>query len=545
MVFRLSMTGWGFRVALLWAALSWGGLQWVGGCATGIPTDDPCGNGVVEEAEECDGADLGGATCESLGRGSGSLSCDDECRLVTDECAGGTCGNEILDPGEACDGSNLGGRSCLTEFFTGGELACGPDCELDTSGCNNEACGNGSMNQGEMCDDGNHDDGDGCDGSCMIEDGWQCEGVPSVCTSACGNGELDPTEDCDGANLDGATCQTLGYDSGPLACSASCHYDTSLCVGAPPCGNGVVEGSEQCDGPNLNGASCTSLGWDMGVLSCGTDCSYDTSLCAYQTCGNGVIDTGEECDGANLAGATCVSQGFPGGGSLGCTSGCSYDTSGCVSVTCGNGVIDTGEECDGANMAGQTCESRGFSGGTLVCSGSCTLDESGCISTAVCGNGNVEAGEECDDGNTGGGDGCSSTCQWEQQCSADYSISCNGSVSGTIGLFRFDNDIDYMTSCSTMAATGPEDIFAFVAPGTGLASVNLDVVQDGFLPDDLDIYVLGGACNDQLCLGSSTATGDDYLTFQVTSGRTYYLVVEMYALGFPPQGDYTLTLSCP
>lgn len=39
----------------------------------------------------------------------------------------------------------------------------------------------------------------------------------------------------------------------------------------------------------------------------------------------------------------------------------------------------------------------------------------------VCGNGIVEAGEQCDDGNTTNGDGCSSTCQLENQppdCSA-------------------------------------------------------------------------------------------------------------------------------
>jgi cysteine-rich repeat protein len=34
--------------------------------------------------------------------------------------------------------------------------------------------------------------------------------------------------------------------------------------------------------------------------------------------------------------------------------------------------------------------------------------------TACCGNGVIEPGEQCDDGNTIGGDGCSSTCQWQQ-----------------------------------------------------------------------------------------------------------------------------------
>src|ERR1700690_2640154 len=31
----------------------------------------------------------------------------------------------------------------------------------------------------------------------------------------------------------------------------------------------------------------------------------------------------------------------------------------------------------------------------------------------TCGNGKLDPNEQCDDGNTVGGDGCSSTCQWE------------------------------------------------------------------------------------------------------------------------------------
>jgi hypothetical protein len=46
-----------------------------------------------------------------------------------------TCGNGRLDRGEQCDGTNLFGRNCETLGFTGGELACRPDCLFDNSGC--------------------------------------------------------------------------------------------------------------------------------------------------------------------------------------------------------------------------------------------------------------------------------------------------------------------------------------------------------------------------------------------------------------------------
>jgi hypothetical protein len=47
---------------------------------------DLCGDGVIDDAsEQCDGSDLGGATCESLGLGSGSLTCSKQgCRIYPD-----------------------------------------------------------------------------------------------------------------------------------------------------------------------------------------------------------------------------------------------------------------------------------------------------------------------------------------------------------------------------------------------------------------------------------------------------------------------------
>ena len=47
-----------------------------------ILAEDPaprCGDGVLDEGEQCDGDDLGGATCESLGHDGGALACDPVC----------------------------------------------------------------------------------------------------------------------------------------------------------------------------------------------------------------------------------------------------------------------------------------------------------------------------------------------------------------------------------------------------------------------------------------------------------------------------------
>lgn len=56
----------------------------------GRPSSQPiqeCGNLVVEGREQCDGTELGGASCESLGAGAGTLACHDYCAYDTGDCA--------------------------------------------------------------------------------------------------------------------------------------------------------------------------------------------------------------------------------------------------------------------------------------------------------------------------------------------------------------------------------------------------------------------------------------------------------------------------
>ncbi len=48
----------------------------------------------------------------------------------------------------------------------------------------------------------------------------------------------------------------------------------------PECGSDWVDlPGEQCDGPALGGATCESLGFDGGALACTPDCAFDTSGC--------------------------------------------------------------------------------------------------------------------------------------------------------------------------------------------------------------------------------------------------------------------------
>lgn len=56
------------------------------------PEDPPeCGNDIAENGEDCDGPDLGGETCTSLGYDGGTLSCTVSCTFDTSQCTAPSC----------------------------------------------------------------------------------------------------------------------------------------------------------------------------------------------------------------------------------------------------------------------------------------------------------------------------------------------------------------------------------------------------------------------------------------------------------------------
>lgn len=70
----------------------------IGTCSDSGGEPGVCGNGTIEWPEECDGGNLGGASCESLGYKRGTLACNADCTLETSDCKGGG-GGGGNDPG--------------------------------------------------------------------------------------------------------------------------------------------------------------------------------------------------------------------------------------------------------------------------------------------------------------------------------------------------------------------------------------------------------------------------------------------------------------
>lgn len=62
------------------------------------------------------------------------------------------CPNGSIDSGEDCDGPNLNGASCATLGFSGGQLSCSSTCSFDDSACTNNNPSCGSLGQaGDSC----------------------------------------------------------------------------------------------------------------------------------------------------------------------------------------------------------------------------------------------------------------------------------------------------------------------------------------------------------------------------------------------------------
>lgn len=144
-----------------------------------------------------------------------------------------TCGDAAIDPGEACDGADLAGETCASLGFAGGQLACRADClGFDTMGCSRDQGGGGGLDQ--PCPVGQHlcdamcvldEEGPGCGVDCELcptdpagetvcasgACGLMCEPGNGLCGGACSSCPDDFTYACSGTTCAAAECPQGEY----------------------------------------------------------------------------------------------------------------------------------------------------------------------------------------------------------------------------------------------------------------------------------------------------------------------------------------------
>jgi cysteine-rich repeat protein len=160
---------------------------------------------------------------------------------------------------------------------------------------------------------------------------------------------------------------------------------------------------------------------------------------------------------------------------------------------------------------------------------SCSLDghDDDCDGLIDCGDPDCASAPECIAGGL---------------CPGATPITCaDTAVSGsTIGGA---NHIDRY-ACDDWQEHGREAYYEYTAATSGTVTVTLTTAT---ARPDLDLIVLaagaGGGCEPRNpgCLDASSTTGDEYVTFTATAGRTYYIVVDGIA---PGGGDFTIGVSC-
>ena len=327
------------------------------------------------------------------------------------------CGDGIVNEGEECDGDNLAGQMCTTipGGFTGGTLKCYPAgsnsegqeaCTFDNSSCTtapplprcdltHAAWSVSEATEGEVVQ--LEVDGTDCNGQSISFDILEYDsGLPD-----------DPVNNSLRAMFVGnratALWTTTWTDDGLFGLGNPPEYyfkarvedsDPEEIIASPyginepdmlevhrasaSCPDGVVDEGEECDDGNTNNNdACTNTCRDA---ECGDNLLW-TAQCTGVQC--------EECDGNTQM---CVANNY--NGFQTCTSTCTFGA--CTATEwCGDGIVNGNEQCDLGSNNGVVCNAP-YGGSCNYCTAQCN---SGSVQGGYCGDGMVNGNEVCD-GNT-------------------------------------------------------------------------------------------------------------------------------------------------
>ena len=358
-----------------------------------------CGDPYRVATEGCDegagnNADLDGCKADCSGAYDG-WTCTGGDASNVDTCTE-TCGDGHMTSGEACDDgntANLDGCSSTCTIETGWTKTDVPNGDNPISQMDS-ICGDGLNVQGEDCDDGDTD-GNGCLADCTdTTPGWHCDGgsisSPRICVFSCNDDFITGTEECEDTNVsdfDGCDHSCMIEDGWSCTVTHPGGTDFSTCVEI--CGDGLVVGAEDCDdGVDADGEGCNT-GCQTGAIdgyTCVGGNSTDPTVCT-ETCGDNFITHSESCEDGNTVDGD------------GCDSACVLEFVG-SRFTCTDTPANAGtgtpitvctEDCgDGYRVGTEACDDSDNDG-----TSGCLADCSGEVDGWHCSGGDENTADTC------------------------------------------------------------------------------------------------------------------------------------------------------
>lgn len=443
-----------FALAGLAACLKTGGSD---GGSLYRGSNSRCNNDKREGREVCDGQDLDDKSCEDVGFGAGSLGCLADCSdFDRSGCtAPELCDNQEINPPEICDGQDLGGASCSSLGLGSGDLACLSNCGgYDTSGCESP-CSGELTRCGDSCVDttGDEDHCGSCDRQCNSNQTCQdsdcvtsteCSGSLTRCGQDC----VDTTDDQNNCGSCGRQCQAnQTCRNSDCVNESSCSGNLTLC-GADcvdtsdnpqHCGScsrrcdpgQVCESSDCVAGPDCRQQPCSGLTYcDLGSGNCLPGCISSDQCGGNEYCDMGSHDC--KCEtGYHRCGGVCVSDSSSNSCGSRCdpcptpANGTATCTAGSCGISCNTGYRNCGGVCSqcpssatSTSCDGSACVATACSGAKLPCGGvclQCPADSQ--VSAWRCVN-NACAAASCIEFHTPCGSNC---CAWSHQVIHNYS----------------------------------------------------------------------------------------------------------------------------